>query len=301
MERLFVLGCHGLLGQNLVRLAVQHQPVIGVDLQPVTFLDYPGFEYRPGDLTDSSLVDIIREEQPEQIVNCAAWTAVDLAESEREQCWRVNYEGVRNVISGAQLAGARLVHISTDYVFDGTAGPYREDAVPNPQSVYARSKLAGENLLRGSNLAHCIIRTIVLFGKGVDVQRDFVAWLLQELQEGREVNIVHDQVGNVTYAPLLARAILQALRLRLDGILHVGSQDCLSRLEFAQLVARVYNLDQQLVKPISTEALGQQAARPLQGGLQVADSELRLEMVFDTIASSLAAYKEENPHTHRLN
>ena len=301
MAHLLVLGCHGLLGQNLVRMATSHQRVTGIDLEDSTFLDYHRFNYISGDLTDSSLVDLIRQQKPDQIVNCAAWTAVDKAETHREQCWQVNQDGVRNLIAAARLTNARLLQISTDYVFDGTAGPYREQSEPNPQSVYARSKLAAENLLRGSGIDYCIIRTIVLFGKGVNVAPDFVAWLLQELLAGREVNIVNDQIGNVTYAPLVARAVLQALKLRLNGILHVGSSDIMSRLEFALLVARQYNLDEKLIHSTTTAALKQPAARPLKGGLLVEDSQQRLEMKFDSCAAMMRAYAEEEPHTHRLN
>jgi dTDP-4-dehydrorhamnose reductase len=301
MSHLLVLGCHGLLGQNLVKLATPHHRVTGIGRKGATFLDYPRFNYISGDLTDSSLVDLIREQKPDQIVNCAGWTAVDKAETHREQCWQVNQDGVRNLITAARLTNAHLLHISTDYIFDGTAGPYSERSEPNPQSVYARSKLAAENLLRGSRVDYCIIRTIVLFGKGVDVPPDFVAWLLQELLAGREVNIVDDQIGNVTYAPQLSRAILQALRLRLNGILHVGSSDLMSRLEFARLVARQYNLDEKLIHPTTTVALKQPAARPLQGGLLVEESQQRLEMKFDSCAGMMRAYEEEEPHTHRLN
>ncbi len=301
MEKLLLIGCHGLLGQNLANRAVAAYQVTGIDLQPRTFLDYDNFDYFAGDITDRGLVERIRVLAPDAIVNCAAWTAVDRAETEKEACWRVNCEGVRNLIRAAQLTRARLVQLSTDYIFDGTAGPYTEDAEPNPQSVYARSKLAAENLVRGSGIAFTIVRTIVLYGKGVDLQKDFVTWLLEELRENRPVRIVADQIGNVTYAPELAAAILQALQLRLDGILHVGSSDMMSRLEFARLVASQFDLDQELIRPIATAELRQPAPRPLQGGLAVAESQQRLQMKFNTAVASLAVYKRENPHTHRLN
>jgi dTDP-4-dehydrorhamnose reductase len=301
MKHLLVLGCHGLLGQNLVKLATPHYRVTGIGRKEATFLDYSRFNYLSGDLTDSSLVDLIREQQPDLIVNCAGWTAVDLAETQREQCWQVNQDGVRNLITAARLTKAHLIQISTDYVFDGKTGPYHERSEPNPQSVYASSKLAAENLLRGSGADYCIMRTIVLFGKGVDLAPDFVAWLLEELLAGREVNIVDDQIGNVTYAPMLSRAILQTLKLRLNGVLHVGSSDIMSRLEFARLVAHQYNLDEKLIHPISTEALRQPAARPLKGGLLTEESQQRLKMKFDSCAGMMQAYAEEEPHTHRLN
>lgn len=187
------------------------------------------------DITDSIQIShMIERHQPETIINTAAYTAVDSAESDEAQAFLVNAKGVKNIALACEAAHIRLVHISTDYVFDGTADkPYQTTDMPNPLSVYGRSKLAGELLA----LAHCaqsqIIRTSWLYS---EYGHNFVKTMIRLADEGREaLNVVNDQIGSPTYAGNLAQAIIELLHQPSSArLLHYSDSDIMSWYEFAR-------------------------------------------------------------------
>lgn len=187
------------------------------------------------DITDSGqVIGAIERYRPDVIINTAAYTAVDNAEGDEDQAFLVNALGVKNIALACEAANIRLVHISTDYVFDGTADkPYQTTDTPNPLSVYGRSKLAGELLA----LAHCtqsqIIRTSWLYS---EYGHNFVKTMLRLADEGREaLNVVNDQIGCPTYAGNLAKAIIELLHQPISArLLHYSDSDVMSWYEFAQ-------------------------------------------------------------------
>lgn len=187
------------------------------------------------DITDSGqVISAIERHHPDVIINTAAYTAVDNAEGDEDQAFLVNALGVKNIALACEAANIRLVHISTDYVFDGSADqPYQTTDMPNPLSVYGRSKLAGELLA----LAHCtqsqIIRTSWLYS---EYGHNFVKTMLRLADEGREaLNVVNDQIGCPTYAGNLAKAIIELLHQPISArLLHYSDSDVMSWYEFAQ-------------------------------------------------------------------
>ena len=187
------------------------------------------------DITDSIQIShMIERHKPETIINTAAYTAVDNAENDEAQAFLVNAVGVKNLAFACDNVNIRLVHISTDYVFDGTADqPYQTTDAPNPLSVYGRSKLAGELLA----LAHCaqsqIIRTSWLYS---EYGRNFVKTMIRLADEGRdELNVVNDQIGSPTYAGNLAQAIIELLYQPISArLLHYSDSDIMSWYEFAK-------------------------------------------------------------------
>ena len=187
------------------------------------------------DITDSIQIShMIERHQPETIINTAAYTAVDNAENDEAQAFWVNAAGTKNIALACEVAHIRLVHISTDYVFDGTADkPYQTTDIPNPLSVYGRSKLAGELLA----LAHCaqsqIIRTSWLYS---EYGHNFVKTMIRLADEGRdELNVVNDQIGSPTYAGNLAQAIIELLHQPISArLLHYSDSDIMSWYEFAR-------------------------------------------------------------------
>lgn len=301
MKTLGVIGCHGLLGQNLVVKASEQFRVIGMDLQTATFLSLPNFTYLSGSLLEKTALEYLRPYEPDYLVNCAAYTAVDRAETEKELCWRLNAEGPRNLAALARLLQIPLVHISTDYLFDGMDGPYTIDARPHPLSVYGKSKLAGENELRGSGADYAIIRTMVLYGNGMRLKTDFVRWVIESLRARTPIRVVNDQYGNTTWAPELVRAIMRVLETDTHGIFHAGSRDIINRYDFARKIAAAFQLDDHYIQPVKTKEFNQAAPRPLQSGLRVESTEQRLQMRFLTTDQALAGYAKEIPYTHRMN
>lgn len=187
------------------------------------------------DITDSIQIShMIERHQPKTIINTAAYTAVDNAESDEAQAFLVNAKGVKNIALACEAAHIRLVHISTDYVFDGTADqPYQTTDTPNPLSVYGRSKLAGELLALAHSSQSQIIRTSWLYS---EYGHNFVKTMIRLADEGRdELNIVNDQIGSPTYAGNLAQAIIELLHQPISArLLHYSDSDIMSWYEFAR-------------------------------------------------------------------
>jgi len=278
--RVLITGCHGLLGQKLVALVPDHVDVFGIDLQEESpILPQPSFS--KCDITDrQQVLEHVLKLAPDWIINAAAYTNVDGAEKERRLCWKVNVEAVENLAYAARKVHSKIVHISTDYIFDGKDGPYDENAVPNPLGYYGRSKLAGENALRVSSVEYIIIRTMILYGKNIFGNANFVTWLIEKLRQKQKVTIVTDQIGNTTLADELAGGIWKTIGTDYRGVLNIAGREILDRLTFARQVAQVFELDQSLITPITTDALNQAAPRPLNSGLLVdkAINEFHLEL-----------------------
>jgi len=196
--------------------------------------------------------------QPEVILNAAAYTAVDKAEAEPQLAFAVNARAVATLAEVANEVGALLVHVSSDYVFDGRSQrPYREEDPPNPLSVYGKSKLAGEEAAKKAH-QHLIVRTSWLFGEGWN----FVEAIRSQLRAGaKELRVVADQRGRPTYARDLALALWQLLQKESRGLFHVANEGCASWAEFAEEIVRQLGLATPVL-PISTEAAGRPAPRP---------------------------------------
>ncbi|MFH1862817.1 MAG: dTDP-4-dehydrorhamnose reductase, partial [bacterium] len=262
-ERIVITGCQGLLGQKLCQLLCPENEVIGLDVSPHTHLRAATFTYIPQDITKrDELLKTIAAVKPGFIVNTAALTDVDRCEEDKDLCWRVNVLGVENLIRAAKRVHAHLIQISSDYVFDGTNAPYRETDAVNPIGFYGKSKLAAENVLRGEDVTHVIVRTQVLYGVAPQVRPNFVHFVVNRLQTPGEILIVDDQRGNPTLADDLARAIARVIQLRKKGIYHIAGRESLSRFEFARKIAQQFEEDPERIKPIKTLYLQQKAPRP---------------------------------------
>jgi len=291
--RILVTGSNGLLGQKLLStLSMENHELHGVDLAGEAVTPRPNLTYHQHELTAKRpTLELMKQIQPEVIIHAAAMTAVDLCETERERCWNVNVRATETLAHVSAKIGARMLYISTDYVFDGENGPYSEDDLPNPVSYYGKSKLAGENVLRGESDHWTVIRTIVLYGCGSGIKSSFVTWLVGELRAGRQVRIVNDQWGNTTLAEDLSEGIAALLKAGKSGLYHMGGKDYLTRFDFAIQIARFFKLDESLISPITTAELKQPAKRPLRSGLIVEKAERELYCKFRNIQESLSVYK----------
>jgi len=290
-----VTGCNGLLGQKLVHELHTRFKLAGCDLhESPPFIDNETFDYYQTDISKrKDLDELVQSIKPDWIVNTAAYTDVDRAEIERERCWRANVIAVENLIYSAKKNKAQLIQISTDYVFDGRAGPYREEDRPNALGFYAKSKLAAENAIIGSGLRYAIIRTMILYGVGVNVRPNFVTWLVDALRNRQPVTIVDDQIGNPTLADDLARAIARVIQKNVHGVFHICGSEIIDRYHFALEVADIFDLDKSLIVPAKTSDLQQKAPRPLKSGfiLDKAETELGIEMM--DVKSALEEFKKQ--------
>jgi dTDP-4-dehydrorhamnose reductase len=295
-KRVLIIGANGLVGQKLTDIFSNDRrfDLLISARQSEAYNKAASFGYVQLDATNLAAVkELVWNFSPEIIINAAAYTDVDGCEREKELSWKANVTAVENLITASRLVGARVVHISTDYVFDGKAGPYDETATPNPLSYYGKEKLASENAVRASGENWAIVRTMVVYGVAPKVKKNFAIWLAQELKKGNKVNIVCDQFGNATLADDLARGIYELVRQNKRGLYHMAGSDILSRYEFARKLADEFGFDKSLIHPIKTAELNQLAVRPLQSGLITLKAQAELGITFLSSEESLKKFKEQ--------
>jgi dTDP-4-dehydrorhamnose reductase len=294
--RVLITGCHGLLGQKVLKVFLKSTSaeILATAKEPKTFLDLKGFDYTMLDITNRSDVkNLVVYFNPDVIVNTAAYTNVDGCELNRELAWRVNVEGVRNLVHSARRVDAKLIHISTDYIFDGKNGPYDENAIPNPINYYGRTKLASENEIKIGGIRFAILRTNVLYGVGKNVKSNFALWLYNKLSSGEKIKVVTDQIGNPTYVDDLAFAILKVVEFDKEGIYNVGGRDFVSRYDFALKLAEIFSFDHELIIPVKTSELNQVAPRPLKSGLITLKAEAELGLKPYGVEDGIRQFKFE--------
>ncbi|MFX3624573.1 MAG: dTDP-4-dehydrorhamnose reductase [Ectobacillus sp.] len=196
---------------------------------------------------------------PDIVIHCAAYTKVDLAERNRDEAFLINAIGARNVAAAAETVKAKLVYMSTDYVFDGKKGaPYDEFDVANPINVYGASKYAGEEMVRAFHSRYFIVRTSWLYGK---YGNHFVGTMLRLAREAPEIKVVHDQAGAPTYAKDLAACVARVMETDAYGVYHVSNAGTCTWYEFAREIFRLHGVKVKLV-PVSTGEFGAAAPRP---------------------------------------
>jgi dTDP-4-dehydrorhamnose reductase len=241
--RVLVTGAGGQLGQGLVAV-LRHEDVEARD-------------HRSLDISnEAAVMAAVREIRPQWVINAAAFNDVDGAETAQDEAFAVNARGPANLAAAAAAVTARLVHISTDYVFDGTKGAaYTEDDRPNPLSVYARSKYEGEQSVLNSRASACVLRTAWLYGRH---GKNFVKAILDTATKGRPLRVVADQVGSPTSVEDLTGAIHGLMRTPARGLFHVVNAGACSRFEFAKAIVR----GTVEVHPITSAEAGRPAPRP---------------------------------------
>jgi dTDP-4-dehydrorhamnose reductase len=246
-----VLGSQGMLGKDLVSLLARKSV-------PFTALGRLELDIRDEEAVTKTFADL----SPAIVINAAAATNVDGCEREIDWAYGINAKGAHNLAKAAAPAKADLIHISTDYVFDGRKGaPYVEEDEINPLGVYGKSKAEGERLIREALPDdHCIVRTQWLYGLN---GKSFVETVLNLTKTQKELNIVNDQFGSPTYTPDLAEALFTIAVKGFKGVIHVTNSGVASWFQFAQKILELSGFTDIRVNPISTEELGRPAPRPL--------------------------------------
>jgi dTDP-4-dehydrorhamnose reductase len=293
-NRILITGSNGMLGQRAVQFysSKENVELLATSVEEKSVLD--SVEYISCDIKcRDEIKKVVHDYYPDFIIHTAAFTNVDLSEKLREDAWKINVKGVEYIAESARAIDAHIIHLSTDYVFDGKDGPYSENATPNPVGYYGRTKLASENALRISGTYFTILRTNVLYGIAPNSRPDFVRWIINSLEQKDNIRIVKDQINNPTFIDDLVQGINKIIEFRKTGIYNIGGKEFLSRYDFTLRIADYFSLDKNLITPITTEELKQPAKRPLKSGLLILKAETELGYRPHTIIESLAAMKKE--------
>ncbi|MDI6777099.1 MAG: dTDP-4-dehydrorhamnose reductase [Syntrophales bacterium] len=287
--RILILGHAGMLGSDLfLRLSASHD---------VTGKDIDDF-----DITSAvACHDVISEARPEIVINAAAYTDVDGCESNRQRCFSVNANGVKNVVLACK--GIKVVHFSTDYVFDGQKGiPYQEDDLCHPVNTYGQSKLEGELFLKAFSHNFLLIRTAWLYGIN---GRNFVKTIAEAAKTSKTIDVVDDQIGSPTYTWDLAAAVQQLIEGHHTGVFHVTNMGCCSWYEFAVKILECISRKDVEVRPIKSDQLTRPASRPSCSVLscekfqKVTGKAMRHWQI--ALCDYISRVSEVEPHPHYIN
>lgn len=276
-KTILITGSNGLLGQKLVYALVKRGGwnIIATSVGENRLLHKDGYTYESLDITDRDAVSAIMHRYlPDVLINTAAMTNVDACETKKEECLALNVTAVQHLVDACwEIAAAdpivntHFIHLSTDFIFDGTAGPYREEAVPNPLSYYAWSKTEAERIVLGSKLKVAVLRTMLVYGVVDNMSRsNIVLWAKGALAKGQQIPVVDDQFRNPTLAEDLAEACILAAEKNATGVYHISGDDFMPILELVQRVARFWKLDETLIKAVKSDTLSQPAKRPPRTG-----------------------------------
>lgn len=279
MEKIIVTGCNGQLGRAVNKLYARggNYELVNTDVGEL-------------DITNiDEVMTFVRGIKPYAIINCAAHTGVDACETEADKAYRINAIGARNLSIAATETDAKLIHISTDYVFDGKGTrPYTEFDAVGPQGMYGKTKLAGENFVRQFADRYFIIRTAWLYGDG----KNFVKTMLRLSETNDKVRVVKDQVGSPTSADELAKAIAYLLPTENYGLFHGTCEGDCSWAQFTEEIFRLAG-KKTAVEPITTEEFGAAAPRPAYSILENYMFKLTSDFMFADWHDAIAEYMKE--------
>ena len=284
MRRILVIGAKGMLGKDLVEIlrsssrVDQHLDceILGWDIEEIDIQE------------EKNTITKIESLRPNIVINIAAYTNVDGCESHDEKAFAINAEGMRHVALGALRCRAKVVYLSTDYIFDGKKRePYLEDDPPHPLSVYGRSKLRGEQYVQEMVEDALIVRTQWLYGK---YGNNFVASVLRQAREKKVLSIVNDQVGSPTYTIDLSRAISVLIQCDARGVFHVANSDLCTWFAFGQEILKLSGMEGVRIVPISSEEVGRPATRPLYSVLNTEKLKRETGMTLRPWSEALKAY-----------
>lgn len=288
--KIFVTGSTGLLGHQVVKLAL--------DARHEVIASYMGEPPASGEPLELDLLDLqsikptITKLKPNAIIHTAAYTDVDGCETNRDIAHKLNVEATKQVALAAAEIGAHLTYISTDYIFDGEKGRYKEDDEPNPLSQYGLTKLKGEHQVRQNAKEWCIARTSAIYGWG-GVKPNFATWILDNLSAGKQVKAVVDQFVSPTLNTNLAEMLLEISERRLTGVLHTAGASRVSRYDFAVEFAKVLGHDPALIRQVRRDEMAWVAKRPKDSSLDVSRCAALLKTKLLAVQEALKAMKAQ--------
>jgi len=271
--KVLITGSNGLLGQHLIPLFVadERYEVIAAGRGVNRLPSRQGYTYESVNLRNTvSVQQLLEKHHPDIIIHAAAMTQVDECERNKDACWDTNVAATRYLIQAAEKYNAFFLFLSTDFIFDGLEGPYREDDAPNPLSYYGASKVAAERMIRNSKLPWAIVRTVLVYGTAIDMQRsNIITWVKNNLQQGKKIKVVDDQWRTPTLVQDLAEGCKLVADKQATGIFHISGNEMLSPYEMAVQTAQFFKLDLRLIEKVNAKSFVQPAKRPAKTGFVI--------------------------------
>jgi len=296
--KILITGANGLLGQKLVSLIMngaEHELIAtarGANRLP---FDQSKYAYDSLDITNESQVkSAIAQHKPDVVIHTAAMTNVDQCETEKEECWDLNVNAVQYIVDACEVNNTFLVHLSTDFIFDGQSGPYGEEAEANPISYYGESKLASEQIITQSKLDWSIVRTVLVYGIAHDMSRtNIILWVKKSLEEGKEIKVVDDQLRSPTLAEDLAQGCLLIAEQKAEGVFNICGMDLLNPYEMAVKTADYFGLSMATMQKADSSTFSQTAKRPPKTGLLIEKARTVLGYKPHTFDEGIAIVSEQ--------
>jgi dTDP-4-dehydrorhamnose reductase len=289
--KLLITGASGLYGSKLAQLALSRDiEVYSSDIQSLSIYG----KFVKLDISGKTQVDeSFKAIKPDVVVHAATLTDVDKCETNKELAWKINVEGTKNIVEAAHDEGSFLIYISTDYVFSGEKGFYKETDKPDPINYYGVTKLKAEEIVR-AQAEYFIARPSVIYGSTPAAGKvNFALWLIETLRKGERVKIVTDQWNTPTLNTNLAEMTLEVVEHRLTGIYHLCGATRVSRIEFAEKIADSFGLDKGLIDSVSSSQFTWPAKRPMDSSLDTSKAQSTLKNKPLAIAEALKQLKFE--------
>lgn len=302
--RILITGTNGLLGQKLVALLQTKKDVeVIATARGKSTTPLGGVVYYSLDITQEVDVNrIISTTKPDVVINTAAMTQVDDCETNRAQCWKANVDAVEYLVKACAKNNVHLVHVSTDFIFDGSHGPLDETEKPAPVNFYGESKLAAEQIVMNSTISWCIVRTVLVYGITHDMSRsNIVLWVKNSLEQKKTIQVVNDQWRTPTLAEDLAMGCYLAAVKKARGIFHISGKDFMSPYDIAIRTADFFNLDKSLIKITDSNQFKQPARRPLTTGFIIDKARKELGYEPHSFEDGIRILQMQNEELSRAN
>lgn len=294
--KILVTGSNGLLGQKVSRI-LEAEAGISPVFTARKNLTYPVKKgvFSILDIADPIQVrQVIEEMKPAVIIHTAAMTQVDDCELNQEECWKQNVLATQYLLDSAERVGAFFIHVSTDFIFDGTTGPLDENAIPAPVNYYGQSKLAAEEAVKNSKVDWAILRTVLVYGVAHDMSRsNIVLWVKKSLEEGKNIKVVDDQWRTPTLAEDLAMGCWLTAQKRATGKFNVSGDEMMTPYDIAVRTARFFKLDESLITKTDSTQFRQPAARPLKTGFIIEKAKRQLNYKPHSFEAGLQLIQEQ--------
>ncbi|MFP4663110.1 MAG: SDR family oxidoreductase [Bacteroidales bacterium] len=288
--KILLTGSNGLVGGGLIRLIDDESDGLICTARQKTAGNYPSFEYL--DIRDTARMKYLLDlYEPDVLINAAAMSKPDVCEKHKTEAYQTNYQAVANMADACFERGIYLLHLSSDFVFDGTTGLYSEEDKPSPVNYYGNTKLMAENYLLQKPVKAGIVRTVLVYDSPQSSRANIVGWIVNSLKQHKQIQVVNDQFRTPTLVDDLAEGLIKLMTGKKEGIWHISGDEYLSVYDFACRTADAFNLNKKLISPTTSAQLAQPARRPPKTGFRITKAMRELNYHPHNIAQGLTVIK----------